>query len=141
MKVLFMQPCPLGERCVKCPPTSPCCLPQDRQSPPCSPGTRRMTKYLTCIALSSIGRVIFGANRVFSLRSGRRLLRLTNSLVASLPLFMLNGSAQAAEEESVCIENATIGDLQEALAGGKISAAALARAYLARIEADDRADP
>jgi amidase len=100
-----------------------------------------MTKYLTCIVLSSIGRAIFGVNRVFSLRSGRRLLRLTYSLVASLPLFMLNGSAQAAEEESVCIEKATIGDLQEALAGGKTTATALVRAYLARIEAYDHAGP
>ncbi len=39
----------------------------------------------------------------------------------------------------MCIENATIGDLQEALAGGKTTAAALVRAYLARIEAYDRA--
>src|SRR5262249_40103126 len=60
-------------------------------------------------------------------------------LVAAQLLFMLNGSVQAAEEGSVCIENATIGDLQEALAGGKTSAAALVRGYLARIEAYDRA--
>ena len=39
----------------------------------------------------------------------------------------------------MCIENATIGDLQEALAGGKTTASALVRAYLARIEAYDRA--
>jgi len=76
---------------------------------------------------------------MFSLLSGRRLPRLIYSLVASLPLFMLNGGAQAGEEESVCIENATVGDLQEALAGGKTTATALVRAYLARIEAYDRA--
>jgi amidase len=76
---------------------------------------------------------------MFSLLSGRRLPRLIYSLVASQLLFMLNGSVQAAEEGSVCIENATIGDLQEALAGGKTTAAALVRAYLARIEAYDRA--
>ncbi len=47
----------------------------------------------------------------------------------------------AAAERTVCVENATIGDLQEALAAGKITAAALVRAYLARIETYDRAGP
>src|SRR6266404_1124258 len=139
MKVLFMQPGPLGEWCVECPPTSPCSLPQDRQSPPCWRAAVRIPIYLIYITLWSVGLAISGANRMFSLLSGRRLPRLIYSLVASQLLFMLNGSAQAAEEESVCIENATIGDLQEALAGGKITAAALVRAYLARIEAYDRA--
>lgn len=39
------------------------------------------------------------------------------------------------------IENATIAELQQALAEGRIAAGALARAYLARIEAYDRAGP
>jgi amidase len=38
----------------------------------------------------------------------------------------------------VCVENATIGSLQLALAAGRTSAAALVSAYLARIEAYDR---
>jgi amidase len=41
----------------------------------------------------------------------------------------------------VCVENATIGDLAEALAAGRTSAADLVRAYTARIEAYDRAGP
>src|SRR6266478_6729029 len=45
----------------------------------------------------------------------------------------------AGDEGTMCVENATIGELQEALAGGKTTAAALVRAYLARIEAYDRA--
>jgi amidase len=44
-------------------------------------------------------------------------------------------------EEAVCVENATIADLRAALAAGKTSATALTRAYLARIEAYDRAGP
>jgi amidase len=47
----------------------------------------------------------------------------------------------ATAEETICIANATIGDLQEALAGGKTTATALMRTYLARIEAYDRAGP
>jgi amidase len=39
------------------------------------------------------------------------------------------------------LENATIAELQEALAAGRTNASALARAYLARIEAYDRAGP
>src|SRR5262245_46383201 len=139
MQVLFVQPCPPGDWGLRCPPTSPCCLPQDRGSPPCWRAAVRMPIYLIYITLSSVGLAIFGANRKFSLLSGRRLPRLVYSLVASQLLFMLNGSVLAAEEGSVCIENATIGDLQEALAGGKTSAAALVRGYLARIEAYDRA--
>jgi len=41
----------------------------------------------------------------------------------------------------VCVENATIAELQEALSEGRTTASALARAYLARIEAYDRAGP
>jgi amidase len=41
--------------------------------------------------------------------------------------------------ENMCVENTTIADLQEALAAGRTTAAGLVRAYLARIEAYDRA--
>jgi amidase len=41
----------------------------------------------------------------------------------------------------MCVENATVGDLQEALASGRTTSAALVRAYLARIEAYDRGGP
>jgi len=41
----------------------------------------------------------------------------------------------------VCVEEATIGELQDALAAGKTTSTALVRAYLARIEAYDRAGP
>ena len=41
----------------------------------------------------------------------------------------------------VCVENATLDDLRTALATGDITAAALTGAYLARIEAYDRAGP
>jgi amidase len=46
-----------------------------------------------------------------------------------------------AADGPVCVENATIGDLQEALAAGRTSAAQLVRAYMARIDAYDRAGP
>src|SRR5437764_4368028 len=49
--------------------------------------------------------------------------------------------AMAAAEEAVCIENTTIAALQQALAEGRINASGLARGYLARIEAYDRAGP
>jgi amidase len=54
---------------------------------------------------------------------------------------MLNIDARAAVEETVCVENATIRDLQQALAVGRTTAAALVSAYLARIEAYDRSGP
>jgi len=41
----------------------------------------------------------------------------------------------------VCVENATIGDLQQQLAAGRVTPVALLRAYLARIEAYDRGGP
>jgi amidase len=41
----------------------------------------------------------------------------------------------------VCVENATIADLQAALTAGKLTATDLTRAYLARIAAYDRAGP
>src|SRR5438045_4482859 len=54
------------------------------------------------------------------------------------------GSAMAAEEKAngnLCIENASLAELQQALAEGRTTASALTRAYLARIEAYDRAGP
>jgi amidase len=54
---------------------------------------------------------------------------------------MLKVDARAAGEERVCVENATIGDLQRALAAGRTTAAVLVSAYLARIEAYDRSGP
>ena len=41
----------------------------------------------------------------------------------------------------MCVENATISDLQQAMAAGRTTAAALVSAYRARIEAYDRAGP
>jgi amidase len=52
---------------------------------------------------------------------------------------MASGRAEA--ETSLAVENASLADVQAALAGGKITASALARAYLARIEAYDRGGP
>jgi len=46
-----------------------------------------------------------------------------------------------AAEGVVCVENATIDDLQQALAAGRTTSADLVRAYTARIEAYDRAGP
>jgi amidase len=46
-----------------------------------------------------------------------------------------------AEGDAMRVENATIAELQQALAEGRTTASALARAYLERIEAYDRAGP
>jgi amidase len=54
---------------------------------------------------------------------------------------MLNVDARAAVEGKMCVENATISDLQQAMAAGRTTAAALVSAYRARIEAYDRAGP
>jgi amidase len=62
-------------------------------------------------------------------------------LVSCLPLSARADNNRAAEERTVCVENATIGDLQQALAAGRTTAAALVSAYLARIEAYDRGGP
>jgi amidase len=49
--------------------------------------------------------------------------------------------ADATTDGTMCVENATIAELQQALAEGRTSASALIRAYLSRIEAYDRAGP
>ena len=54
-----------------------------------------------------------------------------------LALFMRT----AAAEEPVCIENASIDELKDALAAGRTTSAELVRGYRARIEAYDRAGP
>jgi amidase len=60
-------------------------------------------------------------------------------LIAALSLVTAAPNARA--ERAVCVENATIGELGQALAAGDVTAAALVQAYLARIAAYNRADP
>jgi amidase len=50
-------------------------------------------------------------------------------------------ASPAAAEGTVCVENASIDDLQGALAAGRATAGDILRAYAARIEAYDRAGP
>jgi amidase len=52
---------------------------------------------------------------------------------------MASGSARA--QSSIALDNASLSDLQQALAQGRITSSALTKAYLARIEAYDRAGP
>jgi len=64
---------------------------------------------------------------------------LRGCLIAALSLVTAAPNARA--ERAVCIENATIGELGQALAAGDTTAAALVQAYLARMAAYDRAGP
>jgi amidase len=51
------------------------------------------------------------------------------------------GARPAMAETEISVDNASLADLQHALVEGKTSSSALVRAYLARIEAYDRAGP
>jgi amidase len=67
---------------------------------------------------------------------------MQRALMALLGLTAVAVAAPAAATEgTVCVENATIDDLQEALATGRATAVDLVRTYTARIEAYDRAGP
>lgn len=62
--------------------------------------------------------------------------------VALLPLVLGAVAAREAEAQmTVPVDNASLAEIQEALAKGTTTASALARAYLARIEAYDRGGP
>jgi amidase len=61
--------------------------------------------------------------------------------VALLPLALGLVSGRVEAQMTVPVENASLAELQEALAKGATSASALARACLARIEAYDKAGP
>jgi amidase len=58
-----------------------------------------------------------------------------------LVILLATAAPVLAAEGPVCIEDATIVDLQKALAAGTVTATDLTRAYIARIEAYDRAGP
>ena len=64
---------------------------------------------------------------------------MQRALVILLALTAAAVTPAAATEGSVCVENATIDDLQGALAAGRATATDLVRAYTARIDAYDRA--
>jgi amidase len=65
---------------------------------------------------------------------------MRRTVVLALAVAAIVGRAEAAER-AVCVHNATIDDLHEALAAGRTTAADLVRAYTARIDAYDRAGP
>ena len=68
--------------------------------------------------------------------------RVSTRIRAVLLAVVLGSAASPSRaEESMCLADATIGDLQEALVSGRTTASALVKAYLARIEAYDRAGP
>jgi amidase len=56
-------------------------------------------------------------------------------------VLLLMAAPYARGEGAVCVDNATIGELRQALAAGETTAAALVQAYLTRIEAYDSAGP
>jgi amidase len=58
-----------------------------------------------------------------------------------LVMLLATAAPVLAAEGPVCIEDATIVDLQKALTAGTVTATDLTRAYIARIEAYDRAGP
>ncbi len=64
------------------------------------------------------------------------LLTLSPTL---LPTWAPSAAAQRAAQEAVCVENATVSALRDALAAERTTAADLVQAYTARIEAYDRA--
>jgi amidase len=62
--------------------------------------------------------------------------------IAMLPVAIAaTTSGRAAAQSGIALDNASLADVSQALADGRISASALTRAYLARIEAYDRAGP
>src|ERR1700724_3855915 len=80
-----------------------------------------------------------GLNLIFRHWEGVMMRR---AMVVLLALTTCPVTAPAvAAAGAVCVENATISDLQEALAAGRTRAAGLVRAYTARIEGHDHAGP
>ena len=63
------------------------------------------------------------------------------SVMLAIVPFLASAAPAAAVEDNVCVEEASITDLQEALAVGRTKSVDLVRAYTARIEAYDRAGP
>jgi amidase len=67
---------------------------------------------------------------------------VTRRELAALPLVIGNiASGPAKAQVAIAIDNASLADLQQAIAQGRITSSALTRAYLARIEAYDRGGP
>ncbi len=67
-------------------------------------------------------------------------MKLRGCILAAVAL-TIAPAARGAAEGNVCVENATIAELQQALAERRANASALVRAYLARIEGYDRGGP
>jgi amidase len=65
--------------------------------------------------------------------------RLAGAIVALV--LMTVGVPAMASEGNVCVENVSIAEMQQALTEGRTKASTLTQAYLARIEAYDRAGP
>src|ERR1700740_3627607 len=75
------------------------------------------------------------------LSSSKPLTRMLPLSVLAAMLILAIIAPASAMETRVCIENATISDLRDALIAGNTTAVALVNAYLARIETYDRSGP
>jgi amidase len=69
------------------------------------------------------------------------MARRCGALFVAVSVFLVRLGLAPAVAAEVCVENATISDLREALAADRTTSADLVRAYTARIEAYDRAGP
>src|SRR5262245_57435446 len=70
-------------------------------------------------------------------RASAGIVMITAVCVCAQPAF----TAQTSSAAPVCVENANLTDLRDALLAGRTTATALAQAYLARIAAYDKAGP
>ena len=83
----------------------------------------------------------FVKNSSFKLGDFMTALRRPSAWLFVYSLSALLTATDAHAQSAVCIENAGISELRDALLAGRISVSELTRAYLARIAVYDRAGP
>ncbi|HKM68880.1 MAG TPA: amidase family protein, partial [Stellaceae bacterium] len=98
-------------------------------------------RHLVITQVSYLQKPLLRARYRENLRRANRMPRSPLRLCLIVALGLTVATSAAAAEGTMCVENATIGELQEALTAGRTSATELVRAYTARIEAYDRGGP
>jgi len=98
-------------------------------------------RHLVITQVSYLQKPLLRARYRENLRRANRMPRSPFRLCLIVALGLTVATSAAAAEGTMCVENATIDELQEALTAGRTSATELVRAYTARIEAYDRGGP
>src|SRR5215471_1094678 len=108
-------------------PNGPCLLFRTRHTPTrCDPNERIDSIFVACLSSCLTAKLWFTVDEAVR----RPFLSITkNRIVACIALILVLSGAPARGQAPVCVENASLSELRDALLAGRVTSSELTRAY------------